>query len=98
MEDHASYTIDADTVAIRQSALEPFNSPTYTPPTWQEIRALLHKHHLTGSQVGALTGVNPRAVRKWQAPPEASSHTEMPYSAWRLLLILTGEVELKSIK
>lgn len=92
MEDHAAYEIQAETVTIRESALEPFDSPTYTKPTWQEVRALLRKHNLTGSKVGALTGVNPRAVRKWQAPPDASSHTEIPYSAWRLLLLLTREI------
>lgn len=96
MEDRANYEVHEDQVTIRQSCLVPFSAPEYTPPTWQEVRALLQKHRLTGSSAASITGVNPRAVRKWQAPPDASSHTEIPYSAWRLLLIHTGEVALRA--
>lgn len=92
MEDRTTYQVNSDSVQIRESCLAPFSAPEYTPPTWQEVRALLQKHQITGSAAAAITGVNPRAVRKWQAPPEASSHTEIPYSAWRLLILSTGEV------
>jgi len=40
---------------------------------------------LTGSVVGQLLGVDPRTVRKW-----IGGEREIPYSAWRLLLLHAG--------
>jgi hypothetical protein len=42
--------------------------------------------------IAQVTGVTPRTVRKWLAPPEAENHALVPYAAWRLLLIETGVV------
>lgn len=54
---------------------------TYTPPTSDEIRALLKKRGLTGSAAAKLCGVNPRTVRRW-----TGGDISMPYAVWRLLL------------
>ena len=63
----------------------PFASQRYRAPTKDEFRSVTQTLGLTGSMVGALLGVTSRAVRKW-----IGGESEVPYSAWRLLLIHAG--------
>lgn len=72
--------------------LLPFDDPDFRSPSYGDVRALTHQYKLTGSNVARLTGVTPRTVRKWMAPPGVQNHAPMPYAAWRLLLIETGLV------
>ncbi len=71
---------------IRQACLVPFEDPTYEPPTPEEVREAIRRAGYTGAQVGALLGVTGRTVRKWVGGERA-----IPYSAWRLLLVETGQ-------
>jgi len=62
-----------------------------------EVRALLRKHGLTGSRAARICGVNPRTVRSWQSPVDSASFRPIPLSAWRLLLIVTGENTVEEV-
>lgn len=63
-----------------------FTDDEYRRPSIIEIKQLIRIMGLTGSQVAALVGVNSsRTVRKW-----TGGEREIPYSAWRLLLIYAG--------
>jgi len=64
------------------------------PYTHEALRAVLARHSLTSKRAGKMLGVDPRTIRKWTARPDVASHRDMPASAWLLLLILVGEVEI----
>lgn len=76
----------------KPATLLPFHDPGFVGPTHADIRAVTQRYKLTGAAVAQLTGVLPRTVRKWLAPPEVANHAPMPYAAWRLLLIEVGLV------
>jgi DNA-binding transcriptional regulator YiaG len=69
----------------RRETRLPFGDPNYMPPTPAEFRAVNQLLGLTGSQAGTLLGVTSRAIRKW-----IGGESDVPYSAWRLLLIEAG--------
>lgn len=69
-----------------------FTDPNYVPPTSADVRSIIKGTGATGKLIAGLTGVDPRTVRKWQAPPDASNHAPCPYSAWRMILIAAGKV------
>lgn len=72
-------------VEVRRETRLPFASQGYRAPTKDEFRSVTQTLGLTGSMVGQLLGVTSRAVRKW-----IGGESEVPYSAWRLLLIHAG--------
>ncbi len=72
---------------LRDEIRLPFSDPEYQPPTWEDMRALMLLQGWTGSDVALITGVQGRTVRKWASPPNTSNHTQIPYAAWRLLLL-----------
>lgn len=102
MSESAQYKVARkDLARIRSATLLPFGQG-YEPPTPDEVRALLviaghvaGKDKLTGSEAAQLVGVNPRNVRKWTAPCDSSNHVQIPYAAWRLLLLHAGIVDLE---
>lgn len=85
-EEHARY--DTGQAEISPAALLPFGDAGYATPTPADVRAAIRRAQLTGSQVGDLLGVDGRTVRKW-----VGGEREIPYSAWRLLLIETKALE-----
>lgn len=93
MELRAKYDVAPLVGCLRTTTLLPFESSDYTPPNCDEVRSLIRKHSLTGTDVAKLLGVNPRTVRKWQTCTGPNA-TDIPYSTWRLLLILVGEVSV----
>ena len=78
----------------------------YEPPTPEDIKKIMNKHHLSSAKVADIVGVNGgRTVRKWTAAktkvnPETgeeisvSNSAQMPYACWRLLLLYCYEVTL----
>lgn len=74
-------------------ALRIFTDPEYVAPTWSDVRSVIQQTGLTGSQIADLLGVGSRTVRKWTSPPGTANHTEIPYAAWRLLLVAAKLVE-----
>jgi DNA-binding transcriptional regulator YiaG len=71
--------------AIRQGSLLLFTNPGYKRPSSNELRAALDAGGLTGATAAALLGVSGRTLRKW-----TSGERDIPYSAWRLLIISLG--------
>lgn len=80
-EERAEYRT-ANSVEIRQASRVPFADPNYATPAPEEIRTAISSLAMTGSEVGRLLGVTGRTIRKW-----TGGEREIPYAAWRLLLI-----------
>lgn len=59
--------------------------PVPPPESWQHdperLRAFMSDCGLTGTQAGALIGVDGRTIRRW-----TGGEREMPYSAWHCLV------------
>jgi hypothetical protein len=70
-----------------------FSDPNYQQPTPNDVRAVIKKMGISGSEVAARVGVSSDTVRKWQASPESSGFKPIPYAPWRLLLIDAGLVD-----
>ena len=77
---------------VRRETRLPFSDDRYQAPTPEEIRAAIAHGNYTGSQAGEILGVTGRTVRKW-----TGGEREMPYSAWRLLLLDVGLALGKSV-
>lgn len=92
-ETRPPYVVSGRPAGPDNATLQEFDSPEYKQPTWLDVRAVIDRIGLTGSQVAKLVGVQSRAVRKWTSPPETTNHAPIPYAAWRLLLIAAGLVE-----
>lgn len=98
MENRPIYDSDYTTDAFsRLDCCRVFTDPNYRSPTSDEIRMALKIGGLTGGQAAKLLGVSTvggsRTVRKW-----TGGEREIPYSAWRLLLILIGVVSVEASK
>jgi hypothetical protein len=91
-ESHAEQWDSGLTEGPNPATLLPFHDPGFSAPSHSDVRVVTVRFKLTGSTVARVTGVTPRTVRKWLAPPTAENHAPMPYAAWRLLLIETGVV------
>jgi transcriptional regulator with XRE-family HTH domain len=61
------------------------------------IHELREKHGLTGARIGLLTGVSPRAVRRWLSTESSPNFTRIPSAALWLIHILLGEAAPKEI-
>lgn len=83
-ETHAEYIVKGRTT-IRQGCLVPFADTRYVAPTPDDIKQALREGSLTGAAAGQLLGVTGRTIRKW-----TGGERDIPYSAWRLLLISIG--------
>ncbi len=85
-EDRARNDVEPKPGIIRQSCFLPF-SEGYTVPTPSEIRVVITKLGMTGSQVAAFCGIaSSRTVRKWLAE-DADNQNKIPYAVWRKLLL-----------
>ena len=68
---------------IRSTTMLLYTHPDYTPPTPDEVKALLKDMKLTGKEAAKILGVSSgRTIRKW-----TGGTTKIPYAAWRLLLL-----------
>ena len=64
----------------------------YEPPTEVDLRCLRKLFDLTQVDVAKITGTNwnkkgSSTVAKWEVTRNKHDHRQIPYSAWRLLLI-----------
>lgn len=87
------YVVSGRPTGPDSATLHPFSSPLYRQPSWLDVRAVIDMLGLSGSEVGNLTGVSSRTVRKWTSPPESSNHVEIQYSPWHTLLVAARLVE-----
>lgn len=76
---------------LRPGTLLRFTDPGYEPPTHEDLRTLKTLSGKTGGELAALVGLqDARTFRKWTAPPDANQRAQIPYAAWRLMLIELG--------
>lgn len=77
---------------------KPFADPEYEPPTPEEVDGLIKIAGWSQNDVAKLVGVSfdPKkgsiTIRRWRMPSTAREHREIPYSAWRLMLLHAGIV------
>ena len=63
-------------------------------PSPTELRDFLRRNEMTGSAAARIVGVDSRTVRKWTAYDDASNRRAIPWSAWILLRLYAGDLEL----
>lgn len=94
-----SLPISLEAFRNRPCAL-PFSHAAYVPPTPEEVNRLIKLVGWSQSVTAKLVGVNyvPKkgssTIRKWQASVEKDDYREIPYSAWRLMLLYAGVVSI----
>ena len=86
----------------------PYSHENYRPPEPSEVKALVKLMGWSQSNVAKLVGVtyNPKkgstTVRKWQTDKGSAEYREIPYSAWRHLLVcarvVTVDEELAALE
>ena len=82
---------------LRPATLLRFSDEGYLPPDFKDVRILKAISGKTGSELGKLAGVDGRVVRRWTAELDKQS-SNIPYSAWRVLLIECGYIENDEVK
>jgi hypothetical protein len=65
----------------------------YETPTPEQLKIFMVENNLTGADIAALTGVKPRAARRWVAPVNQKGAAPIPWAAWVLILLLTGKAK-----
>jgi hypothetical protein len=79
----------------------PFSHVDYEPPKPEDVGHLIELMGWSQNDTAKLAGVswNPLkgspTVRRWKAPSDKDSSRVIPYSAWRLLLICAGVVDIE---
>jgi hypothetical protein len=73
----------------RKSSMKAFDHG-YAPPSPREIREAMKDY--TSIDIASMVGVDERTVRRWKLDESKTSYRTIPYSAWRLFLILDGVV------
>lgn len=82
----------------RLSCALPFTDERYRAPTPQEVAQLINLSGWSQNDTAKLVGVSwdtkrgSSTIRKWKSAKGEKEHREIPYSAWRLLLIYAGVV------
>jgi hypothetical protein len=69
----------------------------YEIPTPEEFKAYLKAHNLTGERAAAYTGVHLRSLQRWIAPAEQKGARTIPWAAWTLIRLLTGDITPKTL-
>ena len=76
---------------LSHDTLLPFNKG-WRHPSPEEVRELIKKTNLTGSQIADLIGVTGRTIRRY-----IGGEKPIHYAEWRLLLIYTNLVTPETI-
>jgi DNA-binding transcriptional regulator YiaG len=63
----------------------PYVAPHYAAPTIAEFQAVARTLQLGDARVAMLLGIGKRTIARW-----ITGRSEIPYSAWRLLLVHAG--------
>jgi len=102
---NASTHLPTDLQSFRRRCCAlPYTDPDYHPPTPEEVTQLIKLAGWTQAQVAALVGVtgHPQkgstTIRKWCAPTTKKDHRQIPYAAWRLMLLNAGVIKLASAR
>lgn len=77
----------------------PFIDERYQPPTPEEVAQLINLAGWSQNEAAKLAGVSwdtkrgSSTIRKWKSAKGEKEHREIPFSAWRLLLVYAGVVD-----
>ena len=71
--------------AVRHETRLPYLAPHYAAPTIAEFQAVARTLQLSDARVAMLLGVGKRTIARWIA-----GRSEIPYAAWRPLLVHAG--------
>ena len=63
----------------------------YETPSPDELRQYMIAKKMTAADIAALTGVESRAARRWVAPADQKGARPIPWAAWALIQLFTGE-------
>lgn len=77
-----------------ENTLLAFTHPDFEAPTCDDVRCVAGILKMSGSQIAGFVGVDSRTVRKWMSPPSASTHHQIPYAPWRLMLIKANLIDI----
>lgn len=66
--------------------------PRYQHPGHEDVMYLKDSSGLTYRQLGEAVNYRGRQVQAWTARPGSAKSAEIPYAAWRLLLVELGIV------
>lgn len=106
MEERAIYAVSRPQIKAEQlprEILVEFDDPLFRAPTATEVRLALHLClssngvRLSGSEIGRVLGVTSRTVRRWMSL-DPGDFKEMPYAAWRLVVIGLGLATAPDLK
>jgi len=84
----------------RRGCIKPYSDPDYSPPSPDEVDALIKLMGWSQSVAAKLVGVsyNPKkgssTIRKWRTSVDKKDYREIPYSTWRLMLLYAGVVTI----
>jgi hypothetical protein len=67
----------------------------YEIPGPGELKKFMVENNLTGADVAALTGVTPRAARRWVQSAESKGARPIPWAVWAIMQIFTGKKKPK---
>lgn len=82
----------------RRDCARLFEDPAYRPPTPDEVDALIKLAGWSQNKAAKVAGVKfdpdkgSRTIRTWRSPKGSAGYREIPYAAWRLLLLTAGVV------
>lgn len=80
---------------LKSPSLHSYESGSYAPPSFLEIRTLINRMHWSEEHVAKLIGApynttkgrGSNTVRGWLRPPGTAGSRNITYASWRLLLI-----------
>lgn len=79
----------------------PFSHPDYKEPEPEEVDALIKVAGWSQRIAAMIVGVpfdakkGSTTIRKWRTPRDKSEHRQIPYSAWRLMLLHAGVITIE---
>ena len=81
----------------------PWSDPGYTHPSPEEVAQLIRLAGWSTNEAADIVGVKrdvkhgSATIRKWKSAHAGKTNREIPYSAWRLMLLHAGVVELELV-
>jgi len=84
----------------KRDCARPFTDKDYRPPTPEEVAQLIKLANWSQNDAAKIVGVSwhPKhgssTIRKWKSQKGAEEHREIPYSAWRMMLLHAGVVSV----